>query len=257
MRSDLSVGSASLAFPTMRESWRPPDVCTSRARADTCLALITVVDNYDSFTYNLVQQIERLAGRARCASCATTRSIPTRCSPRSRARIVISPGPGTPVPRRPLHRSHSRQRRSIPLLGVCLGHQAIAEAFGARVVRGEVPVHGKVSDVRHRGERPLRRLSRSDAHRALSLARRRARDAAGRFRASTRETRRRRDHGHLAPRAADVRHPVPSRVVRHDRRRPVDPQLPRRSSDDRRRRSSASSTASTSTATRCTTCSGR
>jgi anthranilate synthase/aminodeoxychorismate synthase-like glutamine amidotransferase len=68
------------------------------------------------------------------------------------AAIVISPGPGTP--------SHAgrvidliRANRTIPLLGVCLGHQALAEAFGASVVRGQLPVHGKVTEVRHRGER--------------------------------------------------------------------------------------------------------
>jgi anthranilate synthase/aminodeoxychorismate synthase-like glutamine amidotransferase len=64
---------------------------------------------------------------------------------------VISPGPGTPA-RAGRCIDLIRANRAIPLLGVCLGHQAIAEAFGARVVRGEVPVHGKVSEVHHRGE---------------------------------------------------------------------------------------------------------
>jgi anthranilate synthase component II len=62
--------------------------------------------------------------------------------------IVISPGPGTPA-RAGRCIDLIRANRDIPLLGVCLGHQAIAEAFGARVVRGELPVHGKVSEVRH------------------------------------------------------------------------------------------------------------
>ncbi|HEX6178933.1 MAG TPA: aminodeoxychorismate/anthranilate synthase component II [Thermoanaerobaculia bacterium] len=66
--------------------------------------------------------------------------------------IVISPGPGTPA-RAGRVLDLIRANDSIPLLGVCLGHQAIGEAFGARVVRGSLPVHGKVSDVRHRGER--------------------------------------------------------------------------------------------------------
>ena len=65
--------------------------------------------------------------------------------------IVISPGPGTPA-RAGRCIDLIRANRTVPLLGVCLGHQAIAEAFGARVVRGNVPVHGKVSEVRHRGE---------------------------------------------------------------------------------------------------------
>ena len=66
--------------------------------------------------------------------------------------IVISPGPGTPA-RAGRCIDLIRANRAIPLLGVCLGHQAIAEAFGARVVRGNVPVHGKVHEVHHRGER--------------------------------------------------------------------------------------------------------
>ena len=66
--------------------------------------------------------------------------------------IVISPGPGTPA-RAGRCIELIRANDSIPLLGVCLGHQAIGEAFGARIVRGGVPVHGKVTEVMHRGER--------------------------------------------------------------------------------------------------------
>jgi anthranilate synthase component 2 len=66
--------------------------------------------------------------------------------------IIISPGPGTPA-RAGRIVDLIRANRSIPLLGVCLGHQAIGEAFGANVIRGPVPVHGKVTDVVHRGER--------------------------------------------------------------------------------------------------------
>jgi len=65
---------------------------------------------------------------------------------------VISPGPGIPS-RAGRCIDLIRASDEIPLLGVCLGHQAIAEAFGARVIRGGVPVHGKVSEVRHAGER--------------------------------------------------------------------------------------------------------
>ena len=66
--------------------------------------------------------------------------------------IVISPGPGTPS-RAGRIIDLIRANESIPLLGVCLGHQAIGEAFGARIVRGNVPVHGKVTEIVHRGER--------------------------------------------------------------------------------------------------------
>jgi anthranilate synthase/aminodeoxychorismate synthase-like glutamine amidotransferase len=66
--------------------------------------------------------------------------------------IVISPGPGTPS-RAGRIVALIRADETIPLLGVCLGHQALGEAYGARVVRGRVPVHGKVTAVRHHGER--------------------------------------------------------------------------------------------------------
>jgi len=113
--------------------------------------VITVIDNYDSFTYNLVQQIERLAGERLRVVRNDAFEPQTLLDEQPRA-IVISPGPGTPA-RAGRCIDLIRLNTSIPLLGVCLGHQAIAEAFGARVVRGALPVHGKVSEVHHRGER--------------------------------------------------------------------------------------------------------
>ncbi|HKR64856.1 MAG TPA: aminodeoxychorismate/anthranilate synthase component II [Thermoanaerobaculia bacterium] len=112
--------------------------------------MITVIDNYDSFTYNLVQQIERLAGE-RLRVIRNDEFEPATLIDEQPRAIVISPGPGTPA-RAGRCIDLIRSNRTIPLLGVCLGHQAIAEAFGARIVRGEVPVHGKVSDVEHRDE---------------------------------------------------------------------------------------------------------
>jgi len=112
--------------------------------------LITVVDNYDSFTYNLVQQIERLAGE-RVAVVRNDAFDPRTLISERPAAIVISPGPGTPA-RAGRCIDLIRANETIPLLGVCLGHQAIAEAFGASVVRGDLPVHGKISEVRHTGE---------------------------------------------------------------------------------------------------------
>ncbi len=112
--------------------------------------MITVIDNYDSFTYNLVQQIERLAGE-RLRVIRNDEFEPAELIAEKPRAIVISPGPGTPG-RAGRCIDLIRANDSIPLLGVCLGHQAIAEAFGAEVVRGELPVHGKVSEVRHRDE---------------------------------------------------------------------------------------------------------
>jgi anthranilate synthase component 2 len=113
--------------------------------------MITVVDNYDSFTFNLVQQIERLAGE-RVRVVRNDAFEPEELLREKPSALVISPGPGTPA-RAGRCIDLIRANTDIPLLGVCLGHQAIAEAFGARVVRGELPVHGKVSEVRHEGQR--------------------------------------------------------------------------------------------------------
>ena len=110
--------------------------------------MITVVDNYDSFTYNLVAQIERLAGERLEVIRNDAFEPETLLASRPEA-IVISPGPGNPSGAgRCLELI--RANTDIPLLGVCLGHQAIAEAFGARVIRGPIPVHGKVNAVTHR-----------------------------------------------------------------------------------------------------------
>ena len=113
--------------------------------------MITIIDNYDSFTYNLVQQIERLAGE-RLRVIRNDDFDPEVLLAEKPQALVISPGPGTPN-RAGRCIELIRANKTIPLLGVCLGHQAIAEAFGARVMRGTVPVHGKVTAVRHRGER--------------------------------------------------------------------------------------------------------
>ena len=112
--------------------------------------MITVVDNYDSFTYNLVQQIERLAGERLEVVRNDAFEPETLLAAKPRA-LVVSPGPGTPA-RAGRCIDLIRANTTIPLLGVCLGHQAIAEAFGASVVRGDAPVHGKVSAVRHHDE---------------------------------------------------------------------------------------------------------
>jgi anthranilate synthase component II len=113
--------------------------------------MIVVVDNYDSFTYNLVQQIERLAGEA-LQVVRNDAFDPDELIAQNPRAIVISPGPGTPS-RAGRVLDLIRANDAIPMLGICLGHQAIGEAFGGRVVRGSIPVHGKVSGVRHHGER--------------------------------------------------------------------------------------------------------
>ncbi len=113
--------------------------------------MITVIDNYDSFTWNLVQQIGSLAD-TQIEVLRNDEFDPEVLLAAGPQALVISPGPGVPS-RAGRIVELIRLNHSIPLLGICLGHQAIGEAFGARVVRGDEPVHGKVNRIRHKGVR--------------------------------------------------------------------------------------------------------
>ncbi len=112
--------------------------------------MIFVLDNYDSFTYNLVQYLGELGAEPRVErNDATSAEAVLAAGPRG---IVISPGPG--VPERAgisVALVRAAALAGVPLLGVCLGHQAIAVAFGGRVVRARRLMHGKTSPVRHGG----------------------------------------------------------------------------------------------------------
>ena len=109
--------------------------------------MILVIDNYDSFTYNLVQYMGELG--ARVEVYRNDEIQVEEVLDRRPEKIVISPGPGTPEDAGisvPLIKS---VQGSIPLLGVCLGHQAIGDALGGRVVRAEDIMHGKTSPIYH------------------------------------------------------------------------------------------------------------
>lgn len=110
--------------------------------------MILLVDHYDSFTWNLVQAFEILG---EVVDVVRHDRIDLGSMPSRRPdRIVLSPGPRTPKEAGRTSELIRRLAGEIPILGVCLGHQCIADAFGARVVRGR-PVHGKTSAVRHDG----------------------------------------------------------------------------------------------------------
>src|SRR5215203_5604118 len=110
--------------------------------------MILVIDNYDSFTYNLVQYLGELGAtvEVRRNDRVTLEEIESRLRPEQ---IVISPGPGTPDNAGITLDVIGRFAGKVPLLGVCLGHQAIGQAFGGRVVRAPELMHGKASPVRH------------------------------------------------------------------------------------------------------------
>lgn len=107
--------------------------------------MLLMIDNYDSFTYNLVQYFGELGEDVR--TCRNDEITPDEIARLSPQRICLSPGPSNPqhagVTLAVIHRFAGK----IPILGVCLGHQAIGEAFGGRVVRAKTIMHGKVSEI--------------------------------------------------------------------------------------------------------------
>jgi len=112
--------------------------------------MILVIDNYDSFTYNLVQYLGELGAevQVRRNDQATLGEI-ERLAPE---RIVISPGPKTPTEAGICLELIQKFSGLTPILGVCLGHQAIGQAFGGRVVRAPEIMHGKTSRITHDGK---------------------------------------------------------------------------------------------------------
>lgn len=112
--------------------------------------MLAVIDNYDSFTYNLVQYLQQLGAEVRVwrndeITAAQLRAL-------APDKIVISPGPGRPADAGVSGDVVRELGPDIPVLGVCLGHQAIGEVMGAKVVRAPRIMHGKTSEVRHDGE---------------------------------------------------------------------------------------------------------
>ena len=118
--------------------------------------MILVIDNYDSFTYNLVQYLGEL-GEEPMVRRNDEISI-QEVEELQPARIVISPGPGRPTDAGISLFLIQQVAGRIPLLGVCLGHQAIAQAFGASIVRATEVMHGKSSEVFHDGDTVFRGL---------------------------------------------------------------------------------------------------
>jgi anthranilate synthase/aminodeoxychorismate synthase-like glutamine amidotransferase len=113
--------------------------------------MLLLIDNYDSFVHNLARHIERLGQptmvlRNDAIDVAGVRKLRPKA-------IVLSPGPCTPHEAGVTLELVKALHEELPFLGVCLGHQAIAEAFGATIMRGPIPVHGQASMIRHNGFR--------------------------------------------------------------------------------------------------------
>jgi anthranilate synthase/aminodeoxychorismate synthase-like glutamine amidotransferase len=112
-------------------------------------ATILVIDNYDSFTYNLVQYLQELG--AQCKVVLNDQMTADALFAERPDGILLSPGPGTPDDAGITLETIEKAAGSVPLLGVCLGHQSIGQVYGAKVVRADRLMHGKTSPIEHDG----------------------------------------------------------------------------------------------------------
>jgi anthranilate synthase component II len=111
--------------------------------------MIVLIDNYDSFAFNLVHYFGELGAQVEVhRNDKVTTGEVVAAEPEA---IVLSPGPCTPREAGICLDLITAASSSVPILGVCLGHQAIGDAFGGKVVRAPLPVHGKLSEIRHPG----------------------------------------------------------------------------------------------------------
>ncbi len=186
--------------------------------------MIVLIDNYDSFTFNLVHYLGGLGAEVvvhrndKIASADVVAADPDA--------IVLSPGPCTPDDAGICLELIEKAAATIPVFGVCLGHQAIGQAFGGQVVRAPVPVHGKLSEVSHEGKGVFRGINGPfKATRYHSLVVDRA--SMPEDLAVTAETGDRLVMALAAPQPAGARGAVPSRKHRVRARPPHPEELPR------------------------------
>jgi len=119
--------------------------------------MVVVIDNYDSFTFNLVHYFHELGVEVK--TFAHDKISIEELSAINPSHIVISPGPGTPDESGISLKVIDTFAEKIPILGVCLGHQALAQVFGAKVIKARKPMHGKTSLIHHKGDGLFKRLA--------------------------------------------------------------------------------------------------
>jgi anthranilate synthase/aminodeoxychorismate synthase-like glutamine amidotransferase len=120
--------------------------------------MIVLIDNYDSFTYNLVQRLGEIDPGLELLVARNDRITPEQIEAADPSHIIISPGPCTPREAGVSNDVIARFAPTVPILGVCLGHQCIGHTFGAEVVRNDRIMHGKVSLIHHDGKGVYRGL---------------------------------------------------------------------------------------------------
>jgi len=121
--------------------------------------VILIIDNYDSFTYNLVQTIGALPGTPEMKVVRNDAATVDELEAMEPGHLIVSPGPCTPNEAGVSVGLIQRLAGRVPILGVCLGHQCIGQAFGGTVVRASRLMHGKTSPIRHDGKGVYRGLS--------------------------------------------------------------------------------------------------
>lgn len=114
--------------------------------------MILLIDNYDSFTYNLVQRIGELDAKVRIEVRRNDAITPEEMDRLAPSHLIVSPGPCTPNEAGASMDIIRHAAGKLPVLGVCLGHQCIAQAFGATIVRARRLMHGKTSEIQHDGK---------------------------------------------------------------------------------------------------------
>ena len=112
--------------------------------------MLLLIDNYDSFTYNVYQAIANLGRSLQVAR--NDRITLDEIAAGNYEALIISPGPGTPDDAGISKEAVRNFAGKLPILGICLGHQVIGEAFGAKVIRAPLPVHGKTAKIQHDGQ---------------------------------------------------------------------------------------------------------
>jgi anthranilate synthase component 2 len=146
-RRETRSASGRRGIPT---AWtpRPPVAATGRPGYRGCVILL--VDNYDSFVHNLARYLRELGEEVEVRR--NDRVDANSARELGPTHIVLSPGPCTPAEAGSCTEIVRELGGEVPILGVCLGHQCIGAAFGGRVVRAAMPMHGKLSEIRHTGE---------------------------------------------------------------------------------------------------------
>jgi anthranilate synthase component II len=143
--------------PALSRSALPPTMVTNDLRRTGTRALLLLIDNYDSFTYNLFHYLGELGAEVVVRrNDELTAAQALALKPEA---IVLSPGPCDPDRAGICLDLIAAGGADVPILGVCLGHQAIGQAYGGRVVRAPVPMHGKLSRIHHTGKSVFRGLN--------------------------------------------------------------------------------------------------